>query len=100
MFQFKMNEAARATFRKLPRWKLAIIGVLGVALGVMFAVLAAGVLLMLIPVILIGGIAARFLLSPRQPSKPARASTGPGPVIDADYKIVDSTDKAANSDRP
>jgi hypothetical protein len=90
MFQFKMNDAARLQFRAMPRWKIAALGVLGVALGVMLALLMAGLFIVLIPVLLIGGIAARFLMGPaRHKQPPAPPGASEATIIDGDYKIVE-----------
>jgi hypothetical protein len=90
MFQFRMNDAARSYFGRFPRWKVTALAVLGIALGVMLALVAASLFIIIVPILLVGGLLARFIAGIGRPS-PASApdQAADGVVIDGDYRIIE-----------
>ena len=77
------------TIRTLPSWALALIGLLGTAVGFAIFILGAGLLLFLVPLLIVAGLIARwrFRHLARKAYEEGRAD-GP-PVIDGEFKVVD-----------
>jgi membrane protein implicated in regulation of membrane protease activity len=79
---------ASTTLRTLPSWALAVIGVLGAAVGLAIFILGTGLLLILVPSLLI----ALFILRWRLRSllrKAQEQSQADGPqVIEGEFKVV------------
>lgn len=74
------------TFRLSP-WKLWALAATGAALAIAFTVALAGLLLVLVPAVLIGGFVARLLLG--RGVAPKRSDTGAG-VIEGQYEVIES----------
>ena len=76
------------SLRTLPSWALGLIGLLGTALGFAIFILGAGLLLVLVPLLIVVGLIARWRLRHlvRKAYEEGRAD-GP-PVIDGDFKVV------------
>jgi hypothetical protein len=74
---------------RLQPWKMWLLAGVGGALALALAVAVAGLFLILVPVFLIGGLAARFLL--RGAATPAGPRRGQGTqVIEGRYEVVES----------
>lgn len=79
---------ASATVRTLPSWALAVIGVLGTAIGFAIFILGAGLLLVLVPVAIIAILILRWRLrSLARKAYEEGRNDGP-PVIDGEFKVV------------
>ena len=76
-------------FTTMPNWVLALIGLLGTAMGFAIFILGAGLLLVLVPLLMIGALVARWRIRQlmRKAYEDSRAE-GP-PVIDGEFKVVD-----------
>ena len=76
-------------FTTMPNWVLALIGLLGTAMGFAIFILGAGLLLVLVPLLMIGALVARWRIRQlmRKADEDSRAE-GP-PVIDGEFKVVD-----------
>ena len=76
-------------FTTMPNWVLALIGLLGTAMGFAIFILGAGQLLVLVPLLMIGALVARWRIRQlmRKAYEDSRAE-GP-PVIDGEFKVVD-----------
>jgi hypothetical protein len=76
-------------FTTMPNWVLALIGLLGTAMGFAIFILGAGLLLVLVPLLMIGALVARWRIRQlmRKAYENSRAE-GP-PVIDGEFKVVD-----------
>ena len=76
-------------FTTMPNWVLALIGLLGTAMGFAIFILGAGLLLVLVPLLMIGALVARLRIRQlmRKAYEDSRAE-GP-PVIDGEFKVVD-----------
>ena len=69
---------------RAPSWQVAIVLVVACALALALALLVGGLFLILLPVVLVGGLAARFIAR--------RAARTPRPdreVIEAEYEMID-----------
>ena len=76
-------------FTTMPNWVLALIGLLGTAMGFAIFILGAGLLLVLVPLLMIGALVARWRIRQlmRKAYEDSRAE-GP-PVIEGEFKVVD-----------
>ena len=76
-------------FTTMPNWGLALIGLLGTAMGFAIFILGAGLVLVLVPLLMIGALVARWRIRQlmRKAYEDSRAE-GP-PVIDGEFKVVD-----------
>ena len=76
-------------FTTMPNWVLALIGLLGTAMGFAIFILGAGLLLVLVPLLMIGALVSRWRIRQlmRKAYEDSRAE-GP-PVIDGEFKVVD-----------
>lgn len=84
-----MDSSTRVyTIRTLPSWALALIGVVGTAVGFAIFILGAGLLLFLVPILIGAAFIARWRLRHlAQQADQERQSEGP-PVIDGEFKVV------------
>lgn len=73
---------------RLPTWKLWLLMAIGGAVALALVVAAAGLFLILLPVVLIGGFVARLLLSGSRPAARPRPG-GPPAVIEGHYEVVE-----------
>lgn len=74
---------------RIPSWALALIGVFGAVLGFAILMLGAGLLLVVVPVIIIGGLIARWRLNKqmREAYEQSRRDGEPQ-VIDGEFKVL------------
>ena len=74
---------------RIPSWALALMGVFGALLGFAILMLGAGLLLVIVPVIVIGGLIARWRLNKRmrQAYEQSRRDGEPQ-VIEGEFKVL------------
>lgn len=71
---------------RLSPWKVWALAATGAAVAIAFMVAMAGMLLVLIPAVLIGGFVARLLLGRGRAPKRSDAGTG---VIEGQYEVIE-----------
>jgi hypothetical protein len=78
---------------RLQPWKVWLLAGVGGALALALAVAVAGLFLILVPLFLLGGVVARFLLRGSSAPMP-RGPSGRPDVIEGRYEVVDLHDEA------
>ncbi len=90
--RFQYRDASGMKVVNVPKWAMAIFGILAVALGLTVLVLGAGLLLVLVPVLIVAGLFARWrlrrILRDAEAAARTRQDAAQG-VIEVDYKVVE-----------
>ncbi len=77
---------------RLQPWKVWLLAAVGVGLAVTLAIVVAGVFLILVPVLLIGGLIAKLVLGGARPPVARPRASGRPEVIEGHYEVV-ATDR-------
>jgi hypothetical protein len=86
----RYRDASGEKVLRIPQWAIAIFAVLGIALGLAVIVVGAGLFLLVVPLLVVAGLIARWRLRKilREAEKAARERSGASP-IEVEYTIVE-----------
>lgn len=74
---------------RLQPWKVWLLAGIGGAIALTLAIVMAGLFLVLVPVVLVGGLVARLLLGGKAVPVPPRRPSDAHDVIEGRYEVVD-----------
>ncbi len=90
---FRYRDGSGIRTINVPQWAIAILAALAFALGLSVVVLGFGLFLLIVPLLIIAGIIARWRLRRMLREAERRASEGGGPggsgAIEVEYRVVE-----------
>lgn len=90
---FQYRDASGIRTIKVPQWTIAVLAALAFALGLAVVVLGFGLFLLIVPLLVVAGLIARWRLRRMLREAERRAAEGAGPggtgAIEVEYRVVE-----------
>jgi hypothetical protein len=102
MIRFIRYDKGEPRVVSIPRWAIGLGAVAAVLVGIVFLTLAAGLLLVAVPVALVAGGVAAWIgrgrrVKEKERSAFRRAETGNPEIIDAEFRVIERRDEPPRS---